>query len=135
MVTQAWYDTFPQCQLHNLVADRSDHYPILLKLQESNRRKTMREFKFENSWLQEEELETIVNGGWNKEGGSDVLSKFKNCSDEMNDASRKHEVGWGVFWLKKRLFGVKEQKCIGYVTEIPTHVFFMPWQAAKEDKM
>jgi hypothetical protein len=48
MVTQAWYDIFPNCQLHNVIADRSDHYPILLKLQEGSRRKIMREFKFEN---------------------------------------------------------------------------------------
>ncbi|MCH85996.1 hypothetical protein A2U01_0006849, partial [Trifolium medium] len=89
MATQAWYDTFPNCQLHNLVADRSDHYPILLKLYESNRRKTMRDFKFENSWLQEEALEGVVQAGWEKDGAGGLMERLQNCTNEMNDWGRQ----------------------------------------------
>ncbi|MCH80235.1 hypothetical protein A2U01_0001001 [Trifolium medium] len=89
MATQAWFDTFPNCQLHNLVASRSDHYPILLKIQEGNRRKIMRKFKFENSWLYEDELESIVHGGWGKDSDGGVMTKLKNCTNELNEWGRQ----------------------------------------------
>ncbi|MCI51750.1 hypothetical protein A2U01_0072994, partial [Trifolium medium] len=63
---------FQQSQLHNIVADRSDHYPILLKLHGDNMRTTTRDFKFENVWLLEEELEGLVLGGWAKEYSQDL---------------------------------------------------------------
>ncbi|GAU36460.1 hypothetical protein TSUD_166260 [Trifolium subterraneum] len=89
MATQSWFDIFPNCQLHNLVASRSDHYPILLKIQEGSRRKIMREFKFENSWLYEEELEGIVQGGWEKDRDRGVTTKLKNCTNELNEWGRR----------------------------------------------
>jgi hypothetical protein len=89
MVTQAWYDIFPNCQLHNVIADRSDHYPILLKLQEGSRRKIMREFKFENSWLLEDDIEVVVKDGWEKDGSSDLLGKLQQCTTEMDAWGRQ----------------------------------------------
>ncbi|MCH82709.1 endonuclease/exonuclease/phosphatase family protein [Trifolium medium] len=89
LVTQAWYDMFPNCQLHNVVADRSDHYPILLKLFEGNRKKIMREFKFENSWLQEDDLERVVQEGWNKGVNGEVMSRLQCCTEEMNEWGRQ----------------------------------------------
>jgi len=85
MATQDWYDAFPDCQLINIVADRSDDCPILLKLHCNNRMNGTKTFKFENSWLLEEGLEDVVLGGWNKQLNHDVLHKLKNCTDEMNE--------------------------------------------------
>ncbi|MCH90734.1 endonuclease/exonuclease/phosphatase family protein [Trifolium medium] len=89
MVTQTWFDIFPNCQLHNVIADRSDHYPILLKLHESHRRRFMKDFKFENSWLHEEELEGVVQEGWEKGDHGDLLVKIQHCTDDMNEWGRQ----------------------------------------------
>lgn len=62
LVTQAWADSFPQSQLHNVISHRSDHFPSLLKLCEADRR-CLQEFQFENTWLNEEELDGMVIGG------------------------------------------------------------------------
>jgi len=84
MATQFWHDFLPEAQLHNIIADRSDHYPILLKLCAENRRRIMKEFKFENAWLLEEGLDAVVNDSWGKEIHSDILQKLNNCTEEMN---------------------------------------------------
>jgi hypothetical protein len=82
-------DLFQQCQLHNIVADRSDHSPILLKLQDGSRKRNTRDFKFENAWLLEEDLEAVVKEGWEKEPFSELITKLKSCSHDMNEWGRK----------------------------------------------
>ncbi|MCH84659.1 endonuclease/exonuclease/phosphatase family protein, partial [Trifolium medium] len=89
MATPYWLDLFQQCQLHNVIADRSDHSPILLKLHEVSRSRTTRDFKFENSWLLEEDLEMIVKEGWEKEPYSELITRLTSCSHDMNEWGRK----------------------------------------------
>ena len=42
-----------------------------------------KQFKFENAWLEEENIQDVVLNGWaeSKEGG--VLKKLNNCSKEL----------------------------------------------------
>ena len=89
MATQMWTDIFPQCKLHNVISHRSDHYPILLKLHEEHRRRGGKEFRFENSWLLEDELENIVQGGWGANINGEVLHKLQRCTEDMNEWGRK----------------------------------------------
>jgi hypothetical protein len=89
MATQTWCDIFPHNQLHNVISHRSDHFPILLKLHELLRRRGMKEFKFENAWLMEDELENIVAGGWERNPNGGLLSRLKVCTEEMNEWGRK----------------------------------------------
>jgi len=85
METHAWCDIFHQNQLHNVISHRSDHFPILLKLQEAPRRRRTKEFRFENSWLLKEELNDVVRGGWERSTKGEVLSWLKGCTEAMND--------------------------------------------------
>jgi hypothetical protein len=62
MATQNWLDLFPNVNLTNLIADRSDHSLILLNLVKRQRNNFKRSFKFENAWLEEEGLEKVVTG-------------------------------------------------------------------------
>jgi hypothetical protein len=39
--------------------------------------------KFENAWLDEEDLEVVVTLGWNGSGGDEVLGKICNCTKEL----------------------------------------------------
>jgi hypothetical protein len=89
MAPHFWHDFFPEAQLHNIIVDRSDHYPILLKLCVENRRQIMKEFKFENAWLLEEGFDAVVNDVWGKKIHSDILQKLNNCTKEMITWGRK----------------------------------------------
>ncbi|MCI25216.1 endonuclease/exonuclease/phosphatase family protein [Trifolium medium] len=66
METQSWLDLFPNSQLLNTVADRSDHSPIILKLLEQENNGYRRPFRFENAWLEEERLHEVVTTAWGR---------------------------------------------------------------------
>jgi len=89
MATQTWCDIFHQNRLHNVISHRSDHFPILLKLQEVARRRGGKEFKYENAWLMEDELNDIVRRGWERCQEGEVLSRLRSCTEVMNEWGRK----------------------------------------------
>lgn len=84
MASHDWFNTFPNYRLCNTVIDRSDHSPILLLLYGEGRRRRRRSFKFENSWLEEDSLEEVVERGWGVGAGSDIVNRLKTCTEEMN---------------------------------------------------
>lgn len=43
------------------------------------------QFKFENSWLLELELNEIVENSWTNSSSDDFLTKIKSCSEDMNN--------------------------------------------------
>ncbi|XP_058760344.1 uncharacterized protein LOC131633667 [Vicia villosa] len=55
-----WLHIFSVAKLTNLVATHSDHSPILLCCDPVDNRQTRRSFRFENWWLQEEEVVDVV---------------------------------------------------------------------------
>lgn len=61
MVTQNWLDLFPAYRFVNRVSNKFDDSPMWLRLFERNHR-SRRGFRFENSWHEEQELPTIVEG-------------------------------------------------------------------------
>jgi hypothetical protein len=83
MATHNWLDLFPNVILTNLIADRSNHSPILLNLVERQRNNVGRSFKFKNTWLEEEDVEMLVTEGWNGVEGDQVLDKIQNCTKEL----------------------------------------------------
>jgi hypothetical protein len=85
MASQSWLDEFPQFKLTNTIADRSDHSPILLRLTHRERQVTPRIFKFENAWLEEPDIHDVVHNAWTKEGCAPLLSKIKDCSEDLEE--------------------------------------------------
>jgi hypothetical protein len=85
MASQSWLDEFPQFKFINAIADRSDHSPVLLRLTHREREFTPRIFKFENAWLEEQDLHDIVHNAWIKDGCAPLLSKIKGCSEDLEE--------------------------------------------------
>lgn len=84
MATQQWIDSFLNYRLCDSVVDRSDHKPILLYLHGQQRRRRGRQFRFKNSWSEEESLEVVVEKGWVLGDSLDVSNRLKACTKEMN---------------------------------------------------
>lgn len=83
MRTASWITLFPSVHLTNMVASMSDHSPINLTLCDRivvNRRG---QFRFENSWLLEEGLDSMVLESWAKGAYGDVLNKVHFYEEDL----------------------------------------------------
>lgn len=78
LATQSWIDYFPMHRLVNGISDKSDHSPIWLRLADENRRPMRKPFRFENVWLDEPELTSIVADSWRSNEGLDFMSKISH---------------------------------------------------------
>ncbi|PNX85909.1 hypothetical protein L195_g041983, partial [Trifolium pratense] len=83
MATQRWIDLFPNSKLSNLIADRSNHSPILLSLIDRDNRNVKRPFRFENAWLKENELQNVVTSSWRRDEELEVLEKLNQCREDL----------------------------------------------------
>lgn len=87
--TQQWLDLFPHNKLVNGVSDKSDHNPLWLRLNKLERRFRQRGFRFENAWLEESELPSIVGDSWNLGMGRDFMSRMKLCTDAVDEWGKR----------------------------------------------
>ncbi|KAL8553536.1 hypothetical protein ACS0TY_002010 [Phlomoides rotata] len=60
MGTSAWHGRFPDAKLLNHVAPVSDHNPILLRMETTPMHCKHRQIHFENRWLHEKDIPTII---------------------------------------------------------------------------
>ncbi|XP_058775465.1 uncharacterized protein LOC131649724 [Vicia villosa] len=85
LVSQDWWDNFPDVKLLNLLASHSDHRPILLQCDPIHRNSAKKYcFRFENVWLKDDELIDVVNRGWNAGTNNEVLHRISNCAAELS---------------------------------------------------
>jgi hypothetical protein len=87
MADSKWLMTYPNVKLLNLLTSHSDHSPILLQNSPVVRSGRTYFFRFENSWLKEDDVEEVVMDGWGRERGVDIMSKSSKCADKLQ--------GWG----------------------------------------
>jgi hypothetical protein len=40
-------------------------------------------FRFENSWLKEEDIDEVVEEGWGREYGADIISRTSRCAEKL----------------------------------------------------
>jgi len=64
MGNSQWVQHFPEVKLTNFLTFHSDHSPILLDIIPTVRQRYNYSFKFENSWLLEDDIEEVVVDGW-----------------------------------------------------------------------
>jgi endonuclease/exonuclease/phosphatase family metal-dependent hydrolase len=60
-----WLMLYPDVRLQKLLTSHSDHNPILLNTSATRGNDGIYSFRFENSWLQEEDVNDVVEEGWN----------------------------------------------------------------------
>jgi hypothetical protein len=89
LVSSNWLSKFSNAKLINLLSSHSDHSPILLQCNPTIRQHYRKEFKFENSWLKEEEIGEVVNEGWNHGEGLEIVHRLTHCADELQRWGRR----------------------------------------------
>jgi chemotaxis protein histidine kinase CheA len=89
LMSSNWLSNFPNAKLINLLSSHSDHSPILLQCNPTIRQHYRREFKFENSWLKEEEIGEVVTEGWNNGEGLEIVHRLTHCADELHRWGRR----------------------------------------------
>jgi hypothetical protein len=104
LVNDAWENLFPLTTVHKLLREMSDHNPLILDTMEPKDRPA-REFKFEKSWLQQDDFLDRV---WQKPvRATDSLGviqlKLKNVKNDLK--------GWGANLRGRDIKGNKEIGC------------------------
>jgi hypothetical protein len=77
LATQQWLDQFPHFKFINAIADRSNHSPILLRLVDMQKEVRGRVFNFDNVWLDEPDLNRVVEEAWKRETCDPLMAKLK----------------------------------------------------------
>jgi hypothetical protein len=84
-----WLLLYPDVRLQNLLTSHSDHSPILLQSSVTNRNGRGYSFRFENIWLQEDDVNDVVEEGWNGGWEVEITSRVAQCADKLQDWGRR----------------------------------------------
>ncbi|KAL8116353.1 hypothetical protein AgCh_022742 [Apium graveolens] len=84
LISGDWLQLFPLAKLYNLEVTSSDHSPILLIPQVSERGVRKRKFRFENAWLTEPMCRQLVMESWEEGKGENIQEKVKICSQQLD---------------------------------------------------
>jgi hypothetical protein len=84
MTNSLWLARYPNVKLTNLLASHSDHSPILLQNLPMPSRGGSYSFRFENSWLNEEDIDEVVDDGWWRDTGGDVTCRTARCAEKLS---------------------------------------------------
>jgi len=92
MGNSEWLQRFPEVKLTNLLTSHSDHTPILLETIPTVRQRYNYSFKFENSWLLEDDIEEVVLDGWGGNMGLELGDRVVNFSTKLQSWGRRKRV-------------------------------------------
>jgi hypothetical protein len=104
LVSSDWLAKFPNAKLRNILSSHSDHSPILLHCSTVVQQQYKHEFRFENSWLLEEDIGEVVQEGWNDGNGLEITYRLTHCADKLQRWGRKKKRG-----LKKKFSSMKRR--------------------------
>lgn len=104
LVTGQWWQKFPLCKLKVIHTISSDHDPILLELFNTAFCHKQFRFRFENTWLKEDEFHDEVTNFWRSLPPSHILPKLLSVSGFM--------AKWGKNFSHKFRDKVKRQKAV-----------------------
>jgi len=92
MGNSEWLQRFPEVKLTNFFTFHSDHTPILLDIIPTVRQRYNYSFKFENSWLLEDDIEEVVVDGWGGIMRLELGDRVVNCSTKLQSWGRRKSI-------------------------------------------
>lgn len=88
MVSYVWKTRFRNALLTNLIASHSDHSPIVLDTEPHEIKRSSLKFRFENKWLQKQDIPDIIQSHWNSNSNMDVIVKLLELSANISTWSQ-----------------------------------------------
>nr|XP_048326689.1 uncharacterized protein LOC125421532 [Ziziphus jujuba var. spinosa] len=86
----AWKETFPNVIVHNLPRSRSNHHPILIKVEpNSNLNSHLKPFRFEMAWMLHPQFSDLVSAGFQNTNGL-FLQKINSFKYNLKRWNREH---------------------------------------------
>lgn len=76
LANNAWLDIFQNMGVRHLLNSFSDHYPLLITLDDISDKKRTKRFRFEAWWIMEESFEEKVSSIWAYAEGN-LVSKLE----------------------------------------------------------
>ncbi|GAU45877.1 hypothetical protein TSUD_401030, partial [Trifolium subterraneum] len=104
LANSSWMSIFPNAKLVNLLNSHSDHSPILLHSKPRVATNFRYSFKFENSWLKEEEVVDVVAEGWREVRDADVVERLAVCAERLQKWGKRKKVRF-----KEEVVGIEEE--------------------------
>ncbi|GAU34086.1 hypothetical protein TSUD_255820 [Trifolium subterraneum] len=89
LASSEWLSIFPNAKLINLLSSHSDHSPILLQCSPAIKQQYKYEFRFENNWLKEDDIEEVVNEGWDVGDGIEITQRLTHCAEKLQRWGRR----------------------------------------------
>lgn len=88
MGSLSWHAKFNTAKLLNLVAPISDHNPIVLDTSPAVMEHHVRRFRFENRWLDEPDVTSVVSRSWEGFRDFELTKRLKATGDVLADWGR-----------------------------------------------
>ncbi|XP_058755376.1 uncharacterized protein LOC131628564 [Vicia villosa] len=89
MAKTQWLELFLNTRLLNLMASHSDHNPIILHTDPTERHCYRYSFKFENKCLLEQDIQDVVEVGRGPNIGMEISDRLGGCAEELRRWSRR----------------------------------------------
>ncbi|XP_058762621.1 uncharacterized protein LOC131636008 [Vicia villosa] len=84
-----WLNLFPTVSLTNLIASHLDHSPILLSCKTVQTLRRDIKFRFKNSWLQENDIGSVIQSGWRYGDDNIVVDHLSSYAESLEVWSRR----------------------------------------------
>ncbi|XP_041016205.1 uncharacterized protein LOC121258730 [Juglans microcarpa x Juglans regia] len=99
VVNKEWINLFGTVKVEGLTASTSDHHPIMLSVRKERRCFSQRQssFKFEASWIREEECEGLIRTVWDvtSQAGREplvcVLDMLRKCGSKLRGTFKRRD--------------------------------------------
>ncbi|XP_071905627.1 uncharacterized protein [Coffea arabica] len=115
LANQEWAQTFEIAKCTHIEKEASDHSLLMIDTM-PKRRKEGRRFYFDKRWAQNQQVEEVISGAWDKpQQGSKMFSlarKIKNCKTSLIDWSKASKTNFGkeIKALKQQIMEAKNGK-------------------------
>ncbi|XP_058724489.1 uncharacterized protein LOC131595962 [Vicia villosa] len=87
-----WLNLFPTVSLTTLIASHSDHSSILLSCEMNQHVCNKFRFRFENSWLRDIDIKSVVESGWKVGETSAIEDRIVSCADNLEAWSKRRRI-------------------------------------------
>lgn len=85
VATQSWCDLFPLTEVQSIEVTTSYHLPLFLNLMKQVYVPRAKRFKFENTWIREQDCRGVVKQGWESAGCDTILEKIRSCGSKLQE--------------------------------------------------